>query len=246
MAKETSDKLTIVPKENYIQLLNETCIIIKKMHTEILSNYHKLGEKVADLTGRPDKYGQHTVQMLSQDLAQKGINLGPDSLYDAQLIFKQISPKQLKMAKEAGLPLRKTLLLCRKSVDDDTRQSVIEEAYAARNNEGKFDVDTAIKERTGAAPSTGTVVPDAEKDVKRAAKIIKSAEKLVNDVEQKLKEVGVCVEEICRGDSEDRIRAAYADFDAANLAIDSLVEIWRSQVNRANKVFKTVEAIINE
>ena len=237
------DKIAIVPKDNYIKLLDETCVIIKKLHTEVLNHYHKLGEKVAELTSRPDKYGNHTVQMFSDDLNTKGIQLGADSLYNAQQIFKHISTKQLKMAKEAGLPLRKALLLCRKTVDDDTRQAVIEEAFEAKDQDGKFDVQEAIAAKNQATPP---VAPDIDKEVKRAAKILKSAEKMINDLENKLKEVGLGVEQICVGDCPERIKSAYSSFDDANLAVDSLTEIWAIQVARANKAFESVKEIIEE
>lgn len=241
-------KKALVPKENYMRLLDETCIIVRKMHTEVLGHYHKLGEKIAELTERPDTYGQKTVEVFAQDLHKKGVQLGVDSLYNAQQVFKNITVKQLKQVKSASMPLRQLLLLCRKSVSDDTRQAVIDEASSTYDNGGTFDIEESISKKSGNITPSNTTTPtvDVDKDVKRMAKILKSAETMIGDLENKLKEIGAGIESICIGDNVDRIKDAYAHFEDANLAFDSMIEVWRIQVNKANKAFKNVVEIIEE
>lgn len=241
---EVNDKVIVAPKENYAKLLDEACILIRGLHVEILSHYHKLGAKIHELCDRPDKYGQHTVQTFSEDLSKKGIKLGADSLYNAHQIYRYISAKQLKAATAAALPLNKVLLLCKKSVDDDTRQAVIDEAYSTRNNGERFDVETALDDRIKTAKAKGTVPADSEKEVKRAAKVVKNAEKLITDLDNKLKEIGELVTLICREDNVDRMKDAFNDFGDANTAMTAMIDHWREQVTVANKAFKTVQEVL--
>ena len=59
-----------------------------------------------------------------------------------------------------------------------------------------------------------------------------------------MKEVGECVEIVCAGDSEDKIKEAAANFEAASTAMASMQQIWDIQIAKADKAFKKVESIL--
>jgi len=243
MSKAVAKRRNQSPSVNYKQLVGETVVMARQFYSRSLEFYWNLGAKVEELTSQHDKYGKQSVEKFSQDLFEAGkIRLGKESLYDAQSIKKNFTEKQLQMAQEATLSLRKALLLCSKNVTPEVRNAILEEAVKSMQKPAAFDVKDALAKRLGSG-KPAEVDQDA-KNMSQAVRVVKNSENLILLFEQKLKAIGRYVETICYGDDPDRMKRAYEHFDAGNSAFESLVGTWNTQRDLAKEAFERVAEVV--
>jgi hypothetical protein len=256
---------TVVSKSEsaYQQAVETMCDLIMNFQATGVVFYHKLGKEVNSVTTRPDKYGSKSVEILSKSLEERNVYLKSASLYDAQNIYKTLTPEQLKMVKEAKFSLRRTLLLCRKNVTDEMRQEIIEDAHKHKDEPTNYDVQAAIDAKLGAvagsmddggegggeggSSSNGNADAGGDADVtdaKKALRRIKNAVRLVETMIKKMDGLDECVALVCGGDSADRIKTAFTDFDVVVTAMDELGTSWNNQQASAKASFEKVKEIL--
>lgn len=242
------DTTAVATTDAYAKLVNDIIVLTDKFNKHALEFYYSLGEQAHELTEKPDSYGNASLNKLADDLAKHGTALKASSLYKAQSLFVYLSVKQIAIAKNSGMALRKVLALCNKKLTPEVRQAVLEDAAAHKDSIRTYDVVKAIADKMGeSAPATKPKSEDSDTtSLVRAVKVVKGAARLVEVIEQKLKDVGACVRSICDGDDEDRMRSAYEQFGEAISAMESLTEVWRIQQEKAKKAFDKVNEVIRK
>jgi len=244
----------------YQKLLDVTCATVHVFQRSALEFYYQLGNGVYDLTNRSDKYGKQSVNKFSEDLEARHVFLKPNTLYDAQLVFRNFTKEQLKLAKESAFSVRKALMLCNKNVTDEVKQEVLEEAFKHKDDPKSFDVQKAVEARLGmsigegeegkeggkaaTASSTGAGSDLDATSLAKSVKKVHGAAGIVETLMRKLEGVDDAIALICGEDSVDKINAAFNDMDRAVTAMDELQVYWGNLVTSANASFKKVKSVI--
>jgi hypothetical protein len=255
----TPQTLTKTESE-YQKLLDTTCTTVQVFQKSALEFYYKLGGGVYELTNRSDKYGKQSVNKFSEDLEARHVFLKPNTLYDAQAVFRNFTAEQLKLAKGAAFSVRKALLLCNKNVTEEVKQEVLEEAFKHKDDPKAFDVQKAVeaklgmsigdgeegKEEKGSTSKDGATGGDLDATaLKKAVSKIHGASGIVNTLMRKLDGVDDAIALICGEDSVDKINAAFMDMDAAVTSMDELQVYWGNMLKSANTSFKKVKSVIS-
>lgn len=245
----------------YQKLLDTTCNTVQVFQRSALEFYYTLGGGVYELTNRADKYGQQSVNKFSEDLEARHVFLKPNTLYDAQAVFRNFTKEQMKLAKGASFSVRKALLLCNKNVTDEIKQEVLEEAFKHKDDPKSFDVQRAVETRLGMSIGGGEEGKDSggsssttssggtggDLDATALAKSVRKihgASGLIGSTMRKLDGLDDAIALVCSEDSVDKINAAFTDMDAAVTAMDELQVYWGNLVKSANESFKKVKSVI--
>lgn len=252
MSKSTAlvNKVTSISPEisnqRYKEILQETHDLYDNMRKKAVSFYWNLGSKVVELTGhnRDETYGKQLVPKFAEDLQRThGVALTPDSLYKAGHVRKSLTKEQLKLALDGQLALRQILPLCTRKVTPTMRTEILADSREARKNNKPFDVQTALSARLPASKK-----PTVKKNEipRNPIKGIKQIGELFRKTEDHINKFGDCVQEICKGDDPEQMKAAKEYYAESVDAYNNLSDTWKEQMAKSDAALQSVREVVGK